>query len=132
MKDRIRYCLTVVCVIVLFDVLSSFASRTLEFDHTKLVWVSWCLYALAGYVGCKRFDFLSGIAVGLIAGFSDSTVGWALSSAIGPYVPSTEPRYTLPLISVVVISVSIMGAFFGLIGSLVCHITRGSGRSADA
>jgi hypothetical protein len=124
MKERIQYYFTVACVIVLFDVIASFASRALAFNYTKLAWASWSLYALAGYVGCRRFGFLSGIVAGLIAGLSDSTVGWSLSSAIGPYIPLTQPRHTLLLVSVVIVIVSLTGAFFGFIGSSAGHIIK--------
>jgi hypothetical protein len=132
MKKRIQFYLVVACVIVLFDLIGSVMSRTLVFDYTKLGWVSWGLYFAAGYFGCKYFDLLSGVVAGLVAGLSDSTVGWAVSSAIGPYIPFTQPPYTLLLILIVVIIVSSKSTFLGLIGALFCKIIKRSGRFADA
>jgi len=106
MKKRVQFYFIVASVIVLFDLVASIISRTLEFDYTKLGWVSWGLYFAAGYFGCKYFDFLSGVVAGLVAGLSDSTIGWAVSSAIGPYIPFAQPRYTVLLILIVVIIVS--------------------------
>jgi uncharacterized oligopeptide transporter (OPT) family protein len=124
MKNKIQYYLLVVTTIVIFDVIASFASKILEFDYTALIWVSLCLYALAGFFGCKNFDFICGVIAGLIAGLSDSTLGWAISSVIQPHIPFDQPSYTFPLIAEMVITVSITGAFFGLIGSIVCYIIR--------
>ncbi|MDQ3131761.1 MAG: hypothetical protein M3Q99_13505 [Acidobacteriota bacterium] len=124
MKNKFQYYLLVGITIVIFDVIASFASKILEFDYTALAWVSLCLYALAGFVGCKSFDFSSGVIAGLIAGFSDSTLGWAISSAIQPHIPFDQSSYTFPLIAEIIITVSITGAFFGLIGSFVFYIIR--------
>ena len=132
MKKRIKFYLIVASVIVLFDLVASITSRTLEFDYTKLGWVSWGLYFAAGYFGCKYFDFLSGAVAGLVAGLSDSTIGWAVSSAIGPYIPFTQPPYTALLIIVVVIIVSAKSTFLGLIGALLCKILNRRSRFADA
>ncbi len=127
MQKRIRFYLIVASVIVLFDLVASVLSRTLEFDYSKLGSISWGLYFAAGYFGCKFFDFLSGVFAGLIAGLSDSTVGWAVSSAIGPHIPIAQPTYTVLLISIVIIIVSAQSTFLGLIGALLCKmIKRGS------
>ena len=114
----------VASVIVLFDLIASVASRTLEFDYTKLGWLSLGLYFAAGYFGCKYFNFLSGVLAGLVAGLSDSTIGWAVSSAIGPYIPFTPPQYTPLVILIVVMFISAMSTFLGLIGALLCKITK--------
>lgn len=132
MKKRIQFYLIVTSVIVLFDLAASIISRTIEFDYTTFGWGSWGLYFAAGYFGCKYFDFLSGAVAGFVAGLSDSTVGWAVSSAIGPYIPSDQPPYTVLLIVVVVTIVSAKRTFLGLIGALFCKIfkNRGDGRAS--
>jgi hypothetical protein len=124
MKNRIRFYLIVTCGIVLFDAIASFASRAFAFNYSKLFWLSWCLWALAGFFGCKYFDFLSGIGAGLVAGLSDSTVGWALSSAIGPNIPFTPYRPTPMIILLVVMSVSFMSTVIGFIGALVGNVVK--------
>lgn len=124
MKNKFQYYLLVGITIVIFDITASFTSKILEFDYTVLSWVSLCLYALAGFFCCKNFDFISGVIAGLIAGLVDSTLGWAISSAIQPHIPFDQPLYTFPLIAGIIITVSITGAFFGLIGSFVFYIIR--------
>lgn len=112
----------------MFDAVASAVSRTLVIDYTKLAWVSYILYVAVGYLGCKHFDLLSGIAAGFVAGLSDSTIGWFLSSNIGPYIPFAQPKYTPLLISLVIIMVSLGGALLGFVGGLLCKIVnRGTG-----
>jgi hypothetical protein len=132
MKKRIHFGLIVVGAIVLFDALASVLSRTLQIDYAKLFWVSFLLYLAAGYFGCKYFDFLTGLGGGFIAGLTDSTVGWLVSSAIGPYTSRAQQQYGLVIILFTVIIVSVLGAFFGLIGALVRKIIGGGARFADA
>ena len=124
MRNKARLFLTIACVVILFDVAASFASRSLRFNYGNLIWAFWCLYLASGYFGCKYHDFRTGVMAGLIAGLSDSTIGWALSHAIGPYLPSRHPPLTLLLISVVVIIVTATGTFFGLIGALFGKIIK--------
>ncbi|MGH9967422.1 MAG: hypothetical protein ACREBG_06265 [Pyrinomonadaceae bacterium] len=122
MKRRILFYLIVFFAVVFFDSIASFASKTLEFDYAKLFWASWCLYALVGFLGCKRFSFLDGIAAGFVAGLADSTVGWFLSSAIGPYMPSIQQQYSVAIVVIAIIVVTVMGTFFGLVGAVFCKL----------
>jgi hypothetical protein len=119
MKTKARLYLSIICVIIVFDVAASLASRSLRFDYTRLAWASYCLYAASGYLGFGYRRFQGGILAGLMAGAADSTVGWALSAAIRPYVPFDQPHLTVGLISVTVVIVTLGGAFFGFVGALV-------------
>jgi len=85
MKKYLQFYSIVIIGVVLFDVVGSFASRIFLFDYTRLFWVSWCIYFIAGYVGCKRLGFIAGVAAGMFAGFADATLGWFLSTAIGAH-----------------------------------------------
>src|SRR5215470_7883456 len=73
MKRETRFYLVVVCGIVLFDVVASFASRALKFDYTHLAWASWFLYALAGYFGFGYSRLAGALLAGLVAGIADAT-----------------------------------------------------------
>lgn len=130
--DKTRFYLAVAGVIVLFDVVASLASKALGFDYTGLVWVSRCLYIASGYFGYKFHGLLWGILAGFVAGVADSTVGWMLSSAIGPYLPFTQPAYSPLLLAVVVMTVSLKGALFGFVGALFGLLMRRRSRAADA
>jgi len=130
MQRLLKIYLTVIVLVVLFDVVGSIASRLLLFDYTKLFWMSWCIYFIAGFVGYRRLGFLSGAAAGLIAGLGDATFGWFLSSAIGPYLPNrTQQQYGIVIVIITIVIVTILGAFFGLVGALVSKLLS-RGRSS--
>lgn len=114
----------VVITIVIFDVIASFASKIMEFEYTSLAWVSLFLYTFAGFFGCKYFNFSTGVIAGLIAGFTDSTLGWALSSIIKPHLSLDQTPYTFSIIAEIIITVSITGIIFGLIGSAICYVFK--------
>jgi len=132
MKKRIKFYLIVAGIIVVFDAIAAGASRTVQVDYAKFVWGSYILYVAANYFGCKHFDLPSGIVAGFVAGLSDSTVGWLLSSALQPYIPFAQPKYTPLIVCVVITTVSLMAACFGLVGSLLFKIVKRTSRLADA
>jgi hypothetical protein len=122
MKNETQYYLAVAGVIIIFDVAAAFASRTLKFDYTSLVWVSWGLYLVSGYFGCKFYGLWVGALAGTVAGLADSTGGWMLSSVIGPYAPIKQPNLNIVIVALVIIIVSLTATFFGLVGALLCRI----------
>ena len=124
MRNKFLYFRVVASTIVIFDVIVSFASKILEFDYTTFAWVSLFLYAAAGFFGCKFFNFPTGVIAGLVAGFVDSTLGWAISSFIKPYISFEQIPYTFPIIVEVIITVSLTGALFGFIGSFIGYIIK--------
>ncbi len=131
MKNKALFYVTVFCVIVVFDLIASLASRSLAFDYTKLAPLSLLLYCAAGYFGCKYHGFIGGVMAGLAAGVADSTAGWALSSAIGSYVPQARPPHTLLKVLLVVAVVSLTGVILGSVGAALRKIVGGK-RLADA
>ena len=134
MNRKLQFYFIVALVIVLFDGAGSVGSRVLQFDYTNLMWVSWGIYIAVGFLGCKRFDLMSGVGAGLITGLADSTVGWGLSAAIGPYLPSAHHPYPVALILIAMIIVCILSTFFALIGALSCKVLkiRRRGQFSDA
>ena len=132
MKKRIQFVFIIVAAIVLFDAVASVVSRALQVDYAKLFWVSFLLYSAAGYFGCKYFDFLTGLGGGFVAGLADSTAGWLVSSTVGPYTSTAQLRYGPVMILFTVSVVSVVGAFFGLVGALVRKIIERSTRFVDA
>jgi hypothetical protein len=124
MKNTTRFYLIIACVIVLFDVTASFASKLFGFDYTALKWVSWAIYLGSGYWGCKNYSLRTGMIAGLVAGLSDSTLGWALSTAIGPTIPFHQPRLTPLLVSVVIVIVAVKSTFIGAVGALFGEFIR--------
>jgi hypothetical protein len=94
MKKHLQFYVIVILAVALFEVLASLASRMFVFDYTKLFWASWCIYFLAGFVGCKRLSFIGGITSGLAAGFGDANV--RLVSVDGDWpIPSQSSATTV-------------------------------------
>lgn len=122
MKKYLLVYSTVILTVVLFDVVASFASRILVFDYAKIFWASWFIYFIAGFVGGKRLGFIGGISAGLVAGFADATLGWFLSTVVGPYLPNRPPEFGILVVAVVIVMVSVLGAFFGLIGATLAKL----------
>ena len=122
--NKAQFYLAIAAMIILFDVIASFASKSFGFDYTNLAWVSLCLYLISGYLGCKFYGLLGGILAGLVAGIADSTIGWALSSVIKPYISFEQPDYTFPLILEIIATISLGALIFGLIGALLFLIVN--------
>jgi hypothetical protein len=122
MKKHFQFYLAVFLAVALFDVIGSLASRIFVFDYTKLFWASWCFYFVAGFVGCKRLGFIGGITAGLVAGFGDATLGWFLSMAFGPYLPRPQQQYGIVMVGTVIVLVSTLGTFFGLLGAALSKV----------
>ena len=105
-------------MIVMFDVAASFASRLLRFDYASLYAGDIMLYMVGGYLGFQYRQLLGGFLAGLIAGLADSTVGWALSVAIHPFVRYPQPR-TIFTVSVTIVFVTLVGGYFGFAGAVI-------------
>jgi hypothetical protein len=118
-KNKSQFFLAVAATIILFDVFGALASKSLNFAYPNLVWGSWSIYLISGFIGRKLYGFPSGILVGLIAGFVESTIGWALSTIIGPYLPFEKPHYSFLEISIIIAVVTVQGAILGGIGALL-------------
>ena len=123
MKKHFLFYLAVFLAIALFDVIASLASRIFVFDYTKLIWASWGFYFIAGLVGCKRLGFVGGIIAGLVAGIGNATLGWFLSTAVGPYLPNRpQQQYGIVIVGITIVIVSMLGTFFGLLGAAVSKL----------
>lgn len=128
MKKHLLFYLAVILAIALFDVIGSLASRIFLFDYTKLIFASWCFYFIAGFVGCKRLGFVGGIISGLAAGFGNATLGWFLSTAIGPYLPNRpQQEYGIVIVGITIVIVSMLGTFFGFLGAALCKLLNRGG-----
>ena len=132
MKARIAFYLTIAITVVAFDVMFSLVSKALQINYVDFIFGSWILYAAAGFFVCRYLTFPEGILGGAVAGLSDSTAGWAVSSLIGPYMSQPQPDLSPVLILIVIVVVTGSGAFLGLVGALLSLlvIRLGYGRTA--
>jgi hypothetical protein len=121
MRTKTQLYLSIICMIVLFDCAGALASRWLHFDYTKLIWASLCLYILSGYWAVDLQGLKGGVIAGLVAGLADSTIGWALSSAIHPALTIQQRHpsdvtiiFTIWFVTLLAIPFALMGAFIRL------------------
>lgn len=72
---------------IVFDVVASVASRVFSFPYMKASIGSFAIYFAVGYFAARATD-QSRVWVALLAdvfvGFTDGTIGWAVSFLIGP------------------------------------------------
>lgn len=111
-------------VIVGFDAVASFVSRSFQLDYTNSLWFSFFLYVAAGFWGAHRRGVAYGMLLGTLAGFADSTFGWFVSRSIGAFVPNREPSLEPFMIAIVVIVVTLWGFTLGSVGALLCKLLR--------
>lgn len=132
MRKRATLYLGIAIAVVTFDVAASFLSKSLHINYLNFAWGSWGLYTASGYLACRRFTFLEGILGGAVAGLSDSTIGWAVSFLIGPYISYEQPNFSPILIAIVIIFVTMSGTIFGLLGALLSKLHGRLRYSSDA
>jgi len=113
-----------------FDAVTSLLSRSLQFDYTNFLWVSFVIYVAVGFWGALHQGFVYGTLLGGIAGLSDSTIGWFVSQVIGPFIQPKLPSPNLIVIGLTIVFVTLVALAFASIGALVCKLT-GRTRSAD-
>lgn len=107
-------------VIVGFDAVASFLSRSLQFDYTRLMWFSLLIYIVLGYWGARHAGLIYGVLLATVIGTIDSTIGWFISKMIGPFLQAGNPSSSLPAIALIIIIVIGFSCLCGLVGALLC------------
>ena len=133
MSPLLRVILISVAAVLVFDTVAAVASRTTGFPYTSAVYGSYIIYAVAGCFGMRASGRLwAGALAGGVAGLADSTLGWLISNAIGPYIPPMELPTGPAAVVVVVILVTLSAAVIGLIGAFVAKVRKASPSSSAA
>jgi hypothetical protein len=114
--------LITMAVVVGFDVVASLASRLLQFDYANLILASLAIYLGAGYWGAHKRGFLFGLLLGALAGLTDSTIGWWVSTLIRPYSSMGIPALDLSLQFIILIIVTPLAFGIGFVGAGICKI----------
>lgn len=118
MNPYARVLLLTGAAVLSYDGLVALASRQLGFDYGSGVLGSLLIYAAGGFFGVRARDTTrSGVLAGGFAGLVDSTLGWLLSTAIGPRIPQIET--SPPDVFVAVLMVTLLGAVCGFAGGMV-------------
>ena len=109
--------------VVVFDTVMSIASTVIGFSYTSASAGSFLIYFAVGLFAARATGLIrSGTLAGGIVGLVDTTLGWAISWALGAGVPpESEPSgFLVAGIVLVIISgtlgAALIGAFGGLIG----------------
>ena len=104
-----------------FDLVASLASRSLGFDYSRASIGSFVLYFAVGYFAARgattgplRHAAMAGAAVGLV----DASLGWAISSTVGPGRPSGSPELTVWLWAMTAMIVMGGAAVIAVLGGL--------------
>lgn len=133
---KARYLLVVrstliACVaIVAWAAIFAVAAKALTFEYDDFPGIiigiigSTSIYAFPAVIAVRdghrvRVAALAGATVALV----DATIGWAVSSAIGPGAPAPDSTPVVLLLSV--ITVVVVGAVTGLIAGIVPDASRG-------
>jgi hypothetical protein len=111
-----------ILVVFGFDAIASILSKGFQFDYTRLRWVSFAIYLAAGYWGAHHRGFTYGMALGSLAGFVDSTIGWFVSRMIGPFTLTRIPSLSPVVVVLTIVTVTASALVFGLIGAGLCKI----------
>jgi len=106
-------------VIVVFDIVASFAAMRFGFHYGIAAPGSWLIYAFVGFDVGRRTDIAMAAVGSAIVAFVEATIGWAASAAIGP----GRPPGTLSVAGVIatVILVAMTGGAIGAIAGFIAQ-----------
>jgi hypothetical protein len=108
------------CVAILaLDLLTAFASATLDFSYSALWPVPPLVYGTTAFLAAKQGARVgAGVIAGLSVATTEATLGWTISWLIGPGAPRPEDQAAGVVIAVALV-VALGGAGVGLIGGLL-------------
>src|SRR5215212_2521606 len=99
-------------LVVLFNGLWAMLARAQGYPYGALFWVSWLIYAAAGFVAGQHRDLLTCAGIGAGVAGIEATLGWALAAAIGPGRPAR--RLTAGVLGQTIVLVILAGELLGL------------------
>lgn len=107
---------------LVFDAVWSVVALQTGSPYASLAWVSFIIYFAAGFVaglGAQGMPnrLMAGTLVGAAVSAIDATLGWWVSSAVGPGRP--EPGQPFVSIALVAVMVVVFGALSGAIGGML-------------
>jgi hypothetical protein len=112
-------------VVIAFDGLGALAARQWEFPYTRLGIGSLIIYGVAGYLAAHASTIRGGVLAAASVGLVDATVGWTVSSLIGPGRLRSE-NGSLINIGIVILFVVCLAAGVGLIAGFVGYLGQRS------
>jgi len=125
MKDSTRIILFAGLAVLVLDTIGSFSSMQLGFPYACLAPISFLIYAMAGFFVARSASVWTSLFAGIIVGFVDATIGWAISWIIGPgKMPGVE--FTTGMFIITAFSVVAIGAICALVGGVIGMLFRKS------
>ena len=110
-----KYCLFVVLVLVAFTAIVHVLSALTRNPLQEAFFVAIFLYLVLAFIAGRRFGFLKGLAVGVLAGAIDSLIALVEGLTINDWLPFPEPFAIGPWLYVSFFVVG-TGAVVGLVG----------------
>jgi hypothetical protein len=107
----------VACVIT-FDVVAAYASMSIGFPYPYAVVGSWVIYATVGFLVGRVSSVPHAVAGVANVALAEGTIGWWLSSLIGPGRPQAgiSPNQLVATVVTLVVTGGIIGAAAGSVG----------------
>lgn len=123
-NSLLRILLVASIAVLVLDTFGSLASKAFGFPYSSLAWGSLIIYAAAGFFAARggglRTAALGGGAVALV----DTTLGWAISWALGPGRPLAGYGGMGPIAGTIALA-WLTGIASGLVGGLIARfLTR--------
>lgn len=124
MRKNLLVFIIVAVSMTLYDAAASVSSLLLRLDYSWFGLGSALLYFLAGFIACRRGGFLVGVLAGMVAGLSESIIGWTISIWIGPHssVSIAASDLAVALIAAIVVIGTTVGTVIGVIGSAAARL----------
>ena len=124
MKKEHTILLSGLIAVGLLDTFGSIASRQLDFDYSRLSFVSFIVYGTTCFFVTRTKNLKTGIIYGMILGFFDSSIGLKISmlldANIGVYKYEITPVFWI----FILIYMIGFGAFAGFLGGGVAWILQ--------
>jgi len=108
-------------IVIAFDGIWATIAKAGGYTYANGIWCSWLIYILAGVVAYQNENPLYGLISGMFVAGIDATIGWWVSSVIGPgRIPDKISQKDRPkVIRNAILTVMIHGAMLGLLGAFL-------------
>ena len=123
--NSVQILLLIGCVtVIVFNALSSIASRRLNFNYGLLFPVSFAIYAAIGFFGNKLSDQSNGVIVATAVGFFEATVGWKISMVLKANTGKTPNNPSVLQWISTAVFVTLLAAVCGYVGTVIFKFLR--------
>jgi len=110
---------------LLLNILGSLSSRIFAFDYSYLTPLSAIIYCFIGVITTKEFNLKKGVYYTTLMGLFDSTIGWMIAVLLKANTGTLNIQpYSIELVLVVVISITVLASLLGLISGGVALLLK--------